>query len=184
MYYYLLSSLPYLTESPDLLPGIEEFTALCREQMPPADFALLSSARLEHYEHLSEGQGILKKWALLEMALRNEIARERSRTTGFSYEPYAAEGASWYKDRILQAVQNASPLAAEEALLSIRFELLCGLESGRYFTLDNVIIYYLKLQLLHRMSNMNKARGEESFSTAYQSIQAPLINGDDLSVGE
>lgn len=183
MYYYLLSSLPYLTETSDYFPSMEEFLSACSQQMSLKDFETVSSARIEKYEELAETGGVLADWAKLEMALRNEIARERTRKTQLNYDPYAAEGASWYRERIAQAFQAPSPLTTEQMMLAIRFELFSELEAGKFFTLDNVILYFIKLQLLQRMKQMNRSRGEESFEAAYKTIQAPLNNEGGLSVG-
>ena len=183
MYYYLLSSLPYLLENADNLPSLEDFSAICRDQLTPNDYAVLVNAVYGDYETFAGIHPFLARFSETEKSLRNEIAKERSRKTGLSCEGYDSGGASWHRDKVIQAVGAESPLTGENILLGLRMELISELEAGRFFEFENVLAYYLKLQLLHRKKRMNRERGLQSFETAYQTISAPLNEESGLSFG-
>ena len=183
MYYYLLSSLPYLQETTEHLPSPEDFLELSRDHLTEKHFQVLQSARLDGYQEPYVSNRFLRDYYRIERALLNEVARERARRTNFGFEPFEADGASWYRERLVGAVSSPSPLNGEMALMSIRFRIITELEAGRYFSFENVLAYYLRLQILHRKRNMNRERGEEAFTSTYQTIARPLSDEGGLSVG-
>ena len=69
-----------------------------------------------------------------------------------------------------EAAAQESPLAAEELLNRARWSFLDDLEVGCFFTIEKLIIYYLRLQILERKSLFNKEAGTERYKSIYQSI--------------
>ena len=60
-----------------------------------------------------------------------------------------------------ETVLEVNPLDREMHIMQWQWENLDALASGKSFTLTEVIIYKLKLQLLFRMHSFSKERGEQ-----------------------
>lgn len=185
MYYYLLAALPYLSDSTEQVPSEEQFLTFCREQLSAEQFEVLASAQLSAIESWPAGIGFLSRYADREMTIRNELARIRAGKTGYSYRAYEAETAfGAIREAVAAATGAGSPLDGERILMALRFSLLTELEQGHFFTFENVLAYYLKLQLIHRKIRMNKDAGQKAFESVYNTISASLEQDGGLSFGE
>jgi hypothetical protein len=69
-----------------------------------------------------------------------------------------------------EAFQATSPLDAESVLNKARWEYLELLETGNYFNLSKLIIYFLKLQVLQRKMEIDKEKGKAVFTEVYAAV--------------
>ena len=63
------------------------------------------------------------------------------------------------------------PLEKEKRLYEARWRYLEELGTNIFFTLESLIVYYLKLQLLEKLEQFDRERGEEKFSAIYTQIR-------------
>ena len=90
-----------------------------------------------------------------EYQFRNDLALWRkSLRTGQEYKPTSFPPS---------LVKEGNPLEIERRLLNRKWDYIEGLEQDHHFDLEFLILYYLKLQILHRLSVFNKEKGMETF---------------------
>ena len=162
-YYYLIASLPYLYhDKPAPLSG-KEFLNTCKLQLKKADFECLQTARM--YAENIEGiqLKVLSDWNSWDRGLRNELVQVRIENSGGDPQAFIRKD-GWVRSQAQMtlaknAISAASPLFGEKMLNLARWKFLDGLESGNNFNLQLLVIYYLKLQLLEKMSLVNPEMG-------------------------
>ena len=162
-YYYLIASLPYLYhDKPAPLSG-KEFLNACKLQLKKADFECLQTARM--YAENIEGiqLKVLSDWKSWDRGLRNELVQVRIENSGGDSQTFIRKD-GWVRSPAQMtlaknAISAASPLFGEKMLNLARWKFLDGLESGNNFNLQLLVIYYLKLQLLEKMSLVNPEMG-------------------------
>ena len=62
-------------------------------------------------------------------------------------------------------MKEGNPLDVEKKLLRIRWELLEAEEAEHHFDLGYLILYYLKLQILDKLSVFDQDAGMETYNT-------------------
>ncbi len=173
-YYYVIATLPLL--QPDDKPPLtlDELYYSCRGNINDDDLNLLKTASLEPSHDY--GTEILKKWYTWETSLRNELVKLRSQKRGVESEKYKREGdvIPGIAETAREAVNQDSPLAGEELLNKARWTFLDELEVGHYFDTAKLLVYALKLQLLHRRSKFTTEQGKEKFEHIYQHIREDI----------
>lgn len=181
-YFYLVSTLPLLSFEQDHTPSSIEFLELCRSQIEPEDLALLERARLApdgapipvdlEFETLLDGQQTVRAWLNWESRLRDELVRLRAPKLETDASRFLSEAgyATGVYETAREAVSAASPLEAEELLDRARWRYLDELESGHFFDIAKLIIYYLKVQILERRALFSRERGEERFDAVYSAV--------------
>jgi hypothetical protein len=177
-YYYAAAALPmlFLSEKPAI--DSEEFISFCREQLTEADFAVLTASRLDGAAEdaaLSAARGgmILKKWHSWETALRNELVQQRAVRLKKDPADYTAAGEEiiGMEETAKNAVSGEDPLETEKKLYEARWQYLEELGTNIFFTLESLIVYYLRLQLLEKLNKFDRERGEENFNAVYKQIR-------------
>lgn len=163
-YYYLIASLPMLEFGARPPMPYMDFLERCRGQLCSDDMRIIRKAKIEPVEERSGSRGVLEEWKDFEIALRNEIAKQRAlRLTkdplkyirGEDYSnPFESVSAHW-------AVSQDSPMGAELYLDRVRWEKIEEFSKAHYFDIDFLIGYALKLQILERWQNINKGTGPE-----------------------
>lgn len=170
LYYFLVASLPALQYDAPPVLNSERLRALCAEALNPADAEVFARARLDVWNGSPGSHPALLRWYRWETALRNALARGRASALGLDAErhlrsipdlPVQNSGADTAEcEAVARAAMSApTPLAAQEILDRARWSVLEGLETGRPFTLDVVLAYALKLQLLERRALAAADRG-------------------------
>lgn len=177
-YYFFVSSLPYLLydEGPPI--EIEQFIDGARLNLSPGDFADLRTASIDAPDTNESDRRIIAQWKQFERGLRNALVRLRAADLDLAPESFLRvlesgdDGSSepGLMEAAREAVANESPLAAEHMLGTVRWHYLSELETGHFFDLDAVIIYYLKLQVLSRNRLFSRKEGEEAYRAAIDSI--------------
>ncbi len=173
-YYYTVASLPLLAFDADQFPATEVFLTLVAEAASKADAAAVASASLAPGENpLHE---LIAQWWRFEASLRNELVRLRASALSLDGEPYIAGNAPLYNlaDLAREAFSQESPLAAETLLDRGRWAYLDELETGHYFDLEKLIVYYLRLQILERRALFTRERGLKHMQDIYDGFKQPV----------
>lgn len=166
-YYYLMATLPELGF--DRAPPIssQDFLERCAEHLPARSYGLLAETGL------SEGPAAVRArlvvhgiWYPWERTLRQELARLRARRLdgelARSELPSGPEAPPAGAAEVAMRVMRLdSPRGAEDELDRARWDFLERLEFGRYFTLERLVVYLLKLRILERRAVFDATRGRE-----------------------
>ncbi|MBW6458083.1 MAG: DUF2764 family protein [FCB group bacterium] len=155
-YIYFAAEMPMLRWGDEQFPSIHDFLEEARKWMTPADYAVLIKALITHYtEHAVPG--VYAAYLKFERTLRKELA---------AYRQARKEGYEYKFSRIpAQLVKEGNPLEVEKHLMHHRWKWLDEQEFGHYSDRDFFVIYYLKLQLLHRLAMFMPETGEKHFET-------------------
>jgi hypothetical protein len=178
-YYYLVASFPMLFLDSERPPAIDSFVAVCGEHLSPRDFRIVETASISTLEFRKPSCTVLDRWRSWETALRNELVKLRAKSRGIDPDRHVREGAEIVSvaDIARSAFGQEIPLAAEQVLNRARWEFLDELEEGHYFDLEKVVVYYLRLQILHRKGLFDAATGAAAFEEIYKGIARPIYEG-------
>ena len=146
---YLMTSLPSLTfgQAPPI--SMEEFQYDAENQLSARHFKTLESVDMQLMN--ASGKG-MKKIAALLSGVQNDLSEARSaklqnRQPGLGIMP--------------KAVLAGNPLQREQNILRWQWEELDSIEAGKTFTMTEVLVYKLKLQILQRMHLFDDTKGAE-----------------------
>lgn len=191
MYYFTVSSLPYLQLEGERAITTDEFLEQCRPWLKARHMELLENAHLLPEE--SDLQGLdslpatLASFYRFEAALRNELVHLRAAKLGWDIVESVTEsdedfsGEAEIAERARDAFGQDSPLDGERQLDRARWMILDRLSVGHYFDIDTLIIYYLKLLILERAARMNADDGAAAFEAVYDRA-ALKINEQNLDL--
>lgn len=169
-FYYLVASLPELSfDRPSPLSQVD-FLALCAECLPKAACRLLAGTGLPESSVGPPRLRVVSLWLEWENTLRHELAGMRGRRLGWGAPPdlSAARHDPELAALAGRVMEIESPRTAEDELDRARWTFLDSLEFGRYFDLEALVVYWLKLRILARRAAFNKEAGREkirSFAT-------------------
>ena len=178
--YYLVSQLPSLDGISDNLPlpiTEENFLELCGrflDKKAQNELSKLSLIPSKEYEKSTSA--LIEAWNNSERNLRLVLAKIRSEKLK---KPIDTENKS-FPPALVQVARTAceseSPMEAEKFLNEYRLDFLETLRPMDSFSEDSVFYYWLKLKLLSRIRQFDKASGEKAYKNIYNSI----LNGDRL----
>jgi hypothetical protein len=162
-----------------------EFVSLCETQLPANEMALLRAATIEGPEE-DDPHGIVGQWRRFERGLRNALVRQRAPGKNVETEKYvrrdAREDDNTAEHGVVElarsAVAQETPLGSEDELNHARWAFLDDLESGYFFELERVIIYYIKLQILERRTCFKRDLGEEQFQRITEKIMSDYYDSE------
>lgn len=171
-YYYISSSLPYLSDPADtpLITG-NELLDLCRRFMLPDDYEDIASVSLD--PQTSGSGGLTLGYHAWEASLRNDLSRLRA-------QQLELKAKQFLRDRIpvlttaavaLEAMKQATPLEAELYLDHQRWSFIENLACGHFFDMDFFRGYRLKLLIKERQSQFDADKGFD----VYRGIQQLVI---------
>lgn len=146
---YLISSLPSLSfgERPPI--SLEEFDEVTRKELPGKSYAMLEAVNVRIADCKNSDALARKIYAILE-EMHQEIDTIRQ-------SKQRAQAAT--NDLVPGGSQIANPLEREKIIMKWLWDRIEDLESGKTFTLTEVVAYKLKLQILHRMHSFDKEKG-------------------------
>jgi hypothetical protein len=172
LYYYTVSSLPFLTYEGDIRLAVEDFLSLCKDTLSPDDWEILSKVRLKDGDPPS-GSASFDSWTLGEKLLRLEIAKLRAQKLGRDADglPRIVPETQALVAAARAAVSEDSPAHAEDLILRFLWNFLDELEVGHAFDLDFLVVYYLRLQILELKKIRNKDEGRANFTSLYEAIR-------------
>ena len=193
-YYYAVATLPSLSLEETSYVSIEGFLEFMSEQLTESDFSAVSRANLDPPEEFGDMPAAYVAFARFVVALRNVISKERAANLGWELEEHLrlddqGETGMTEPDPMIrgrEALNADNPLRAEEALIRAEWDLLDQLEVGRFFNVEKLIIYYLRLQLCERYGNMTIERGMDAYDEQYSRIanQFQGIERSEITIGE
>lgn len=154
-FHYLMASLPTLFFDRD--PGItvEGFLHEARKWMEEDEFESFSQIRLADTVPAEADLELTGAFKELELDLRTDVALLRkSRAAGVEYKTIYFP---------LQTVKEGTPLDVEKKLLRLRWDFLEDKVVGHNFDLEELIAYYLRLQVLERLGSFDKEKGKQTY---------------------
>lgn len=166
VYYYLLSFLPTLQFGVKPTLTQQDFLGYCREQLGQEMVDTLQGVSL--YDCQRSEVPIITKWNQWVIYSRNLIARYRATARGVDATPFLREEGELFvsKKRILEEVlQEKNPRKQAEAVFDLSWKYLDELECGHQFEFENVVAYWLRLQINHALTFENE-QGAEEFARA------------------
>ena len=78
-------------------------------------------------------------------------------------------------------LKEGNPLEIEKKLLLHRWELIEEKEKTHYFDLGFLILYYIKLQILRRLSLFDKEEGRQVFEGIVSDLQGIVYDEHEVS---
>ena len=156
---YLLCSLPSLTFGQEPPVSFDEFHRDSQEQLSSKHFKILKEADLRGINSAAKGK--LKNISVLNDKLQRDLMEIRN-TKAEKRHPNLAY--------LPKAVSELNPLEREKQILQWQWKELDDMEAGSTFSLINVLVYKLKLQILIRMNSFNQEQGSK--------VLASIINGE------
>ncbi len=135
----------------------EHFLGMATPHISSDDIVFLKIAVLPESGCLA--QPTLNKWFAFDTALRNELVRIRATRRKRNHAHIRGDG---YTDpsiavMAIKAHRGTSILEGERMLDEDRWHALDNLEVGRYFDIDSLIIYMIKLSILERWERVRTA---------------------------
>lgn len=154
-YYYFIAQLPFLRFKEEPLLARAAFLDEASKWLTAKELSLLVSGDLNNFYPQAQDKGVLAEYKEFENNLRQAITSYRK-----------ASGAGPMNFPQLQGILSESnPLEAEIKLSALRWRFIEEKEPGHYFDLDFLVCYYLKLQILERLSKFDKKEGTRVFDT-------------------
>ncbi len=169
-YYFTVSSLPELQLfSPPPLT-VEEFFSHCTTEVSHVHTAVLK-AIAEGSEDISHP--VLDTWNQYADDLNHELAYQRAERLDRPHEP-TRHGGRDIREAARHLLAVSSPLEAEKELLSVQWDLAESLEPGHLFDETKLILYLLKLRILHRYAQFEQQAGKDQFKSVFSHVQSRI----------
>ncbi|HYQ57568.1 MAG TPA: DUF2764 family protein [Draconibacterium sp.] len=148
---YLMCSLPSLTFGQVPPISLAEFFDDAKKHLSSKHVKRLESVDLQNI-NASKARGGLKRAEAMFNEVQHDIseirtARRQNRIPNIS--------------RLPKAINNGNPLEREKHIMKHLWEELDTVEAGKTFTLTEVLVYKLKLQILSRLNSFDTERGAQ-----------------------
>lgn len=148
---YLICSLPSLTFGQVPPISLEEFAVDTRNQLSKKHFALVEAANIQKMNS-DKQKGKLASVGAMMSDLQQDISEIRN-AKAQKRNPSLA--------RLPKTILGSNPLERERQIMQWQWEELDSIESGETFTLIQVMVYKLKLQILSRLNSFSVERGSQ-----------------------
>ncbi len=153
-YYYFLSELPFLKFGQRPQIKKKEFIEEASKWLSEKDLCSLCDTSSNNFYIRNNKIAAIREYQRFEKQLREELVLYR-------------KGAQKDKNKKTQILNSSSiegnPLEVEKKLLLSRWKFIEEREAGNNFNFTMVSLYFLKLQILERLSTFNKAKGKITF---------------------
>jgi len=158
-----MCGLPSLTfgQVPPML--LDEFNHDAKSQLSVKNFELLKAINIQGGDTT---KGKLKNITSMLSEVQQDLSEIRKSRVQ-QRQPYL--------EQLPRTVITANPLEREKQIMQWQWEELDSIESNKIFTLTQVIVYKLKLQILCRIHSFNAERGTQVLA----SVINPLKNEED-----
>ena len=163
-YYYLIASLEYLEF--DKAPPVtqSEFLSECRKWLDPDDFQKLAEVNINNIGISPRDPAIIKEWKAFDFTLREDLGGVREMRKKSLHETIPS--------RFLDLFEEPTPLLMEKRLAKKRWNFIEEKEFGYHFDTNTLILYFLKLQILERLSRFEKEKGKTRFEHLSEATHA------------
>jgi len=156
-YYYLASQLPVPKFDQPLPIETDDFMKEAQKWLSSSDYRILGDVDINTTTESEDDPSALKSFKRFEHRLRTELTIWRKAyKQRFEYKPATIQ---------VGLLKEGTPLEIQIKLLFLRWRFLDNLEFGHYSDLDFLVIYLLKLQILHRKRYFDKVSGSDKFQT-------------------
>lgn len=147
---YLISSLPSLTfgQSPPI--SQDHFYAEAKEQLSSKNFKTLQKLDLKNISEVECDP--LKKFIEINRQLHTDLIEIRNAKANERNPALAT---------LPKIVLEQNPLEREKNIMKWQWEQLTNIDSGETFSFTEVLVYRLKLQILHRLNSFDVDKGSE-----------------------
>lgn len=178
-YFYVLAGLPFLEFESGRFPDLRDFLETCRLFLTDADQRVMESVKVEPETEGAWHPLLLRFWHW-EIGLRNELARQRAELLGREAQIRLNDMGSdctaiaGLRDSLKGIMQSESPLKVDEELDRLRWQYLDEIAAGQYFNLQQLIVYYLRLQILQRRQSLTSDSGREIYQDHYNNILSSI----------
>lgn len=182
-YFYAVASLPTLSYETESFMTPENFLEFCRYQLSSSDYAeICRLSLLPQAESCRTAAGI--RYFRFERGVRNALVRLRAARMGIDASDFIAttrEGNDYSDDASAAelaraAFSAATPLLAEETLDRGRWQMLAQLETGNFFNLDVLVIYYFRILVLTRKGSRSHDAGVAGYESVYRNMTESMQN--------
>jgi len=153
-YYYLKASLPYLRL--EKVPPItsRDFLDECLKWVSPKDLEKIENAKFGN-QNIEENEAEASlNWKRFDTELKTGIALARKKAKIFGKK---------IRKMVKEIINQETPLDSEKEIERIRWEYLEDKEALYEFDINALIIYFLKLQIIERLTSFDKEEGENFF---------------------
>ena len=154
-YYYLIASLPHLRFGDNLPITEKEFISEANKWLSASNLSALKNINLDNFEIREKDPTVIKKWEKFNFILREEVASIRRARKHDLHEKYS--------HLIEEIFETEDPLAKEKAFENIRWMFIEEIGQEHHFDISALMLYFLKLKILTRITTFNKQEGIESF---------------------
>ncbi len=156
---YLISSLPALSygEKPPI--GIEELMSDAAKQLPKKSFRKLELADIRNINHTKKNG----KWSSFDELLEN-LENDKILIRNAKQQNQHPN-----TKVITKSVNEENPLEREKTIMKMQWDELSSIEFGESFSFNEIMIYKLKLQILHRLNSFQKEKGMAVFQSLVNS---------------
>ncbi len=165
-YYYVIASLPYLSLSEEPYIRRNDFLANCKSYLKRTDFDILESVSLFDTGEKEVSLGVIRRFFRWDRGIRNVLVRLRAKSLGLEPDEFIRDGIVDHSQELLaeEAFNANSPLMAEDILNKAKWKYLDKLEFGHYFDIEILVIFFIKLQILERISSFDADQGREKLN--------------------
>lgn len=174
LYYYTVASLPALRPKEKSPLTLDRLLEQASEFLTPQDFEILQSVNLIPTDSLVP---FLQSWASWERGLRGQLAQLRAQRLGQTWQAPEGSPLFGWEDLARGALQKESPLEAEYFLDDLRWQYLDQSTWNEHFTLNWLMSYSLKLQILLRQDRFERELGKKNLEENYLKITSALAAG-------
>ncbi len=171
-YYFTAATLPLLSSDSKPTITVDSFLSSCELHVTKSDYQILVNSSIKVPENEEALHGVAKTCWEWEKSLRNELVKLRAANMEINADEHIRTGdVAFGTHRIAtEAIKIESPLEAENYLNIARLAFLESLCVGHFFDLTFLVIYYLKLQVLDRVSCFDSEVGYKKYQEIYKNI--------------
>ncbi|ODS31989.1 MAG: V-type proton ATPase subunit E [Candidatus Scalindua rubra] len=159
--HYIIAK-PFLNE--ELPIKKNDFLVICKKYLKETDFKILESVSSFDVERDEVPLDVIKRLFRWERGVRNALVRLRAVRLGLEPDEFVRGDIFDHSQTLLaeEAFNANSPLMAEEILNKARWRYLDELEFGHYFDIERLVIFFIKLQILERISLFDTEKGRDA----------------------
>lgn len=155
---YLISSLPILTFGSVPPISEEEFMHDVAIQLSKKAVNTVNCADIK----TTNGESLVGKLSSY-ADLMNDLKKDKAAIRTAKKQKHTPK-----VEMLPKTVVNENPLEREKSIMQKQWDELTSLEAGVPFSLNQVLIYKLKLQLLHRLHSFDTQKGAAIFASVVQ----------------
>ena len=146
---YLMCSLPSLSfgQSPPIT--MEEFREMAKNQLTARQFRMVEKMTMQDANEI-EGKQRPKSVKVMQESLHEDLLKIRKAQ---------AAGRQAKPDHLPESLLENNPLDREMQIMRWQWEKLDAITVGKAFTLADVVVYKMKLELLLRTTSFNAEKG-------------------------